>query len=99
MEKLIMDTDDLSENAWEIIARAARVSDSLKVDLGARCSGYGDEDDWLQGVLKFLQRIIEDPEGYVDYWNLEEEEGVNAVMIRETALDLSRRTKEMLDMP
>ena len=44
-----MDTDDLSDMAWEIIARAAQVSDTLKADLGARSGRYGNEDDWLLG--------------------------------------------------
>lgn len=91
-----MDTDDLSEMAWEIIARAAQVSDTLKADLGARSGRYGCEDDWLRGVLNLLQRIVEDPSDYVDYWNLEEEEGVTAAMMREIALELSRRAKETL---
>ena len=48
-----MDTDDLSEMAWEIIARAAQVSDTLKAELGTRSGKYNSEDDWLRGVLKF----------------------------------------------
>lgn len=94
-----MDTDDLSEMAWRIIARAAQVSDTLKADLGARSGRYENEDDWLRGVLKFLQRIVEDPGEYVDYWNLEEEEGVTAAMIGKIAIELSRRAKETLANP
>ncbi|MFN2118630.1 MAG: hypothetical protein ACK2T1_13230 [Candidatus Promineifilaceae bacterium] len=30
----------------------------------------------------------------MDYWNLEEEEGVTAALTREIAADLSRRAKE-----
>lgn len=97
--KISMDTDDLSEMAWDIIARAAQVSDTLKVDLGARSGRYGNEDDWLRGVLKFLQKVVEDPDDYVDYWNLEQEEGVTAAMLREIATDLSRRAKETLAKP
>ena len=71
-----MDTDDLSEMAWAIIAQAALVSDTLKVDLGARSGRNGNEDDWLRGVLKFLKKIVDAPSEYVDYWNFEVEEGV-----------------------
>lgn len=91
-----MDTDDLSGLAWDIIARAAQVSDTLKADLGSQSGRYGNEDDWLNGVLKFLQRIVEAPRDYVDYWNLEEEEGVTAAMMGEIALELSRRAKKTL---
>jgi hypothetical protein len=94
-----MDTDDLSEMAWEIIAQAAQVSDTLKADLGARSGRYGNEDDWLRGVLKFLKKIVVDPDDYVDYWNLEEEEGVTAAIMREIALDLSRWANETLAKP
>jgi hypothetical protein len=94
-----MDTDDLSDMAWDIIVRAAQVSDTLKADLGARSGRYENEDDWLCGVQKFLQRIVEEPGEYVDYWNLEEEEGVAAAMIGEIALELSRRAKETMAKP
>jgi hypothetical protein len=94
-----MDTDDLSDMAWGIIARAAQVSDTLKADLGTRSGRYDNEDDWLSGVLIFLQRIVEDPGDYVDYWNLEEEEGVTTAMMREVTLELSRRAKETLAKP
>jgi hypothetical protein len=50
-------------------------------------------------VLKFLQRIAEDPGDYVEYWNLEEEEKVTAAMIGKIALELSRRAKETLAIP
>jgi hypothetical protein len=94
--RTMMDTDDLSDMAWDIIARAAQVSDTLKADLGVRSSRYGNEDAWLRGVGKFLQKIVEEPGDYVDYWNLEEEEGVNAAMMREIALELSHRAKKTL---
>jgi hypothetical protein len=60
-----MDTDDLTEMAWEIIAQAAQVSDTLTTDLGARSGRYGNEDDWLRGVLKFFKKIVDSP---VNMW-------------------------------
>jgi hypothetical protein len=71
----------------------------LKADLGARSDRYDDEDDWLCGVQKFLQKIVGNPGDYVDDWNLEEEEGVTAAMMREIALELSRRVKDTLAIP
>jgi hypothetical protein len=94
-----MDTDDLSEMAWEIIARAAQVSNTLKADLGAESSGYGREDDWLRGVLKFLHKIVEDPGDYVKYWKLDEEEGVSSTMSRAIAWDWSRLAKATFATP
>ena len=93
-----MDTDDLSEMAYGIIVHAAQLSDTLKADLGARSLRYTNEDDWLCGVLKFLQEIVAKPDDYVDYWNLEEEEGVTASQLKEIAVYLSRRVDEILAM-
>ena len=94
-----MDTDDLSEMAWRIIVHAARVSDTLKADLGARSLRYETEDDWLRGVRKFLQEIAEEPEEYVDYWNLEEAESVTATIIGKLAAELFQRADETLTKP
>ena len=91
-----MDTDDLSEMAWDIIVQAAQVSDTLKVELCALSGNYSNEDDWLREVRKHLQEIIEDPGGYVDYWNLEEDERITATMMKNFAMELCRRVDETL---
>jgi len=94
-----MDTDNLSEKAYGIIVHAAQVSDTLKADLGARSLRYASEDDWLRGVQKLIQKIIQEPDEYMDYWNLEEEEGVTASQIQEIAGYLYRRADETLARP
>ncbi len=71
-----MDSDYFSDMAYDIIVRAARISDTLKSELGAMSGIYQNEDDWLNGVWKHLQMIMKGPDEYVDYWNLEDEEGV-----------------------
>jgi hypothetical protein len=60
-----MATDDLTEMAWEIIAQAAPGSGTLTTDLGARSGRYGNEDDWLRGVLKFFKKSVDSP---VNMW-------------------------------
>ena len=45
-----MDTDDLTEMAWDIIVSASRVSDTLKAGLGALASRFRTEEEWLRGV-------------------------------------------------
>ena len=94
-----MDTDDFSEMAYGIIVSAAQVSDTLKADLGFRAARYKTEDDWLRGVRKFLDEIVGQPQEYLDYWNLEHEEGVTTTVLRNTALELSRRAEETLAIP
>jgi hypothetical protein len=93
-----MDTDDFSEMAYGIVC-AAQVSDRLKADLGSRAARYKSEDDWLRCIRKFLDLIARKPEDYVDDWNLEQEEGVTSIVLRNLAMELSRRAEETLVTP
>ena len=53
-----MDTDDLTEMAWDVIVRAAHVSDTLKAELGAMASRFKSENEWLRGVRAHLEEIL-----------------------------------------
>ncbi|NLX53144.1 MAG: hypothetical protein GXY72_13700 [Deltaproteobacteria bacterium] len=94
-----MDTDDLTEIAWDVIVRAARVSDTLKAELGAMASRFQSEDEWLCAVRVHLEEIADDPDAYVDAWDLKHEEGVSADMIGSLAAKLSARVDKILVVP
>ncbi len=94
-----MDTDDLSEMAWDVIVCAAHVSDTLKAELGAMASRFKTEDAWLRGVRAHLIEIFEDPAEYVDYWDLENTEAVTATMIGSIAAQLCGRVDSVLSTP
>jgi len=94
-----MDTDEFSEMSYDIIIQAARISDTLKAELGALSSRYKIENEWLWGVKEHLQDIMDDPEGYVDYWNLEEEEGIESNKIKRASEDLLQRIDHVLMTP
>ena len=68
-----MDTDDLTPMAYESIIIANGITDFLKCDLGVRSKDYEDENAYLNGILKFIRKIKNDPEYYLDYWDLMEE--------------------------
>jgi len=70
---MIMDTDDLTEMAYLSIVIANGITDFLKCDLGVRSKDYENEDAYLKGILKFVERIQNNPKGYLDSWNLLEE--------------------------
>jgi hypothetical protein len=40
-------------------------------------------------------KIVDDPDGYLDYWNLEEEEGIDASQMKIVAIDLTRYVDEI----
>ena len=64
-----MDTDDLTEMAYEIIVRADYILDVLRTEIGASCAKYEDEESFLKGTLDFISRKIKNPESYLDFWN------------------------------
>lgn len=64
-----MDTDDLTEPAYKVLARAHEVLDVLRVEIGASAKGYSTEDDFLRGTLKMLKGILNNPDHYLDSWN------------------------------
>jgi hypothetical protein len=94
-----MDTDDLTEMAWGVIASASQVSDTLKAELGSMASRFRSEDEWLRGVRAHLVDIFEDPAEYVDSWDLENAEAVTASMIGSFAAELRDRVDSVLSTP
>lgn len=67
-----MDTDDLTEMAYQMIPIAGDISDYLRCDIGARCHAYRSENDYLSGTLLFLNKIVQYPENYLESWNLDD---------------------------
>jgi len=62
-----MDSDDLSEMAWEWLSRGPsgfRIPWNGILALGAR---IWNEHVWLCGVFKSLKKIAENPDSYVNY--------------------------------
>ena len=94
-----MDTDEFSEMAYDIIVRASRISETLKVELGAMSSRYKSENEWLRGAHNHLEEIIDAPEEYSDYWNLQEEEGITPDEIKKLSEDLLHRIDAVLLIP
>jgi hypothetical protein len=65
-----VDTDDLTEMAYQTIALANVASDCLKTDIGVLSHKYETEDDYLKGILGFVQIIKDSPEDYLESWNI-----------------------------
>lgn len=72
-----MDTDDLSEMAYESIRLAGEASGCLRAEIGAACSRYRNEDDFLRGILAHVRKIERSPSNYIEDWDLPEDEEVN----------------------
>ncbi len=92
-----MDTDDLSEMAYESIIIANEITDFLKTDLGVRSKDYKDENAYLNGILRFVRKIKDDPKGYLNSWNLLEELDL-AAFVKGIA-ELEKHIKKTIETP
>ena len=74
-----------------LLVHAAQVCDTLKTELGVLRYDCKNEDAWLEEVQTHLNEIAKDSESYVEYWNLEEEEGIDASQMKRIVQKLSWR--------
>lgn len=65
-----MDTDDLTPMAYETLSMSFGVCDVLRSEIGASAADFKTEDEFLRGAVEYLNSILEDPEGYLDSWDL-----------------------------
>jgi hypothetical protein len=65
-----VDTDDLSEMAYHVIRLAASTHDALKAEIGASATYYQNEEDFLNGAKDYIKEISENPENYLDSWDI-----------------------------
>ena len=70
-----MDTNDLTEKAYEILTTAEEIDHIVTVNLGAICSRLSNENEFLQVALEYLQGIIGNPKESLENWGLDENIG------------------------
>ena len=67
-----MDTNNLTEKAYEILTIAEGIDHTVTVNLGAICSRLSNEDDFLQVALEYMHSIIGNPKAFLENWGLDE---------------------------
>ena len=72
LESRDMDTNDLTEKAYEILNKAEEIDHVVTINLGAICSRLSNEDEFLQVALEYVQGIVDNPKGYIENWGLDE---------------------------
>jgi len=77
-----MDTDDLTAMAYDCIRHADEATEVLKTELGAACSKFKTEDEYLLGILMHVKSIERNPEAYLDEWNLLGETNINVFKMK-----------------
>jgi hypothetical protein len=69
-----MDTDFLTRDAYQVLILQSRaVSAFLRADIGAAARRYPNEESYLIAMHQFVSTVADDPEGYLDGWNLLDE--------------------------
>ena len=64
-----MNIDDLSPMAVDVITQSHNLLDALRNQLRVLTLKFNSEDDFLKGADKYLERIHEKPEEYLDKLN------------------------------
>ena len=68
-----MDTDDISEMAYQTLLMSESINHIITVEIGAMSNCYEDEDSYLKGILRHIRSINRSTDNYIKYWNLEGE--------------------------
>ncbi|HSW62554.1 MAG TPA: hypothetical protein VLH56_04455 [Dissulfurispiraceae bacterium] len=68
-----MDTDDLSDMAFETVRIAESIHHMITVHLGVMAGKYRDEDSFLRAALRFVCTLIKKPRNFIDEWGIEYE--------------------------
>ena len=68
-----MDTDDLTPMAHEVMSLAYGACEPMRAEIGVLAGDFSSEDEFLAGVIAFLDEVLEDPESYLDSWDLLDE--------------------------
>ncbi|AKJ65194.1 hypothetical protein [Kiritimatiella glycovorans] len=83
--------------ARDCIRLADEAVHTLSSELGAACSQYRSEDAYLEGILLDVKEIEEDPEDYLDWWNMIEE--VDVQPLREKLRILREHIEKTIRTP
>ena len=75
-----MDTDQLTQMAYGCLGLADDASDCLKTEIGAACSEFRDEDEYLEGMLEYVTEIEAEPESFLDEWDLADDTDLRSFM-------------------
>lgn len=92
-----MDTDELTEMAYETLRIAAGIADILKCELGAMSAKFHNEDEYLRRVLKFIVSIETHPEEYLDFRLLLDDTDIS--LFKRSVTSLKKHAEDTLRTP
>jgi len=67
---LYMDTNDLTEKAFESLLIAEDIDHMVTVSLGVMCNRLSSEDDFLREAFGYVKALSENPRDFMENWGL-----------------------------
>ena len=92
-----MDTNDLTEKAYEILNIAEGINHLITVHIGALAISFSEEDEYLYAILELLSEIMKDPDGFIEDWDIAEE--IDGNILKAGLERLAQYTKEVINIP
>jgi hypothetical protein len=77
-----MDTSDLTVKAYEVLNISEETNHLITVYIGAMCSRFSNENDFLEAVSELINSIKDNPEDFIDNWDLADEVNDSIVTYR-----------------
>ena len=65
-----MDTNDLTEKAFESLLIAEEIDHMVTVSLGVMCTRLSSEDDFLREAFGYVKALSENPRDFLENWGL-----------------------------
>jgi hypothetical protein len=76
-----MDTNDLTQKAYEILIQAENINHLITVHIGVICNRNETENAFLEDVLIFLKHKIDKPINFIEDWGIDDEIDVETLRI------------------
>ena len=92
-----MDTNELTSKAYEVLELSEEVHHLITVYIGAMCSRFSDENDFLKAVSKFINDIKDCPRDFIDNWDLNAE--VNEALLYTGLSKLQNHIINTIEIP
>jgi len=93
----MMDTNDVTEKAYEILILAKDRNHLITVQIGVICTHNETENDFLKEALNFLQSKIDKSDSFIEDWGIDDE--IDAEALRIGLLNFKSYVEETINTP
>ena len=92
-----MDTNDLTEKAFESLLIAEEIDHMVTVSLGVMCTRLSSEDDFLREAFGYVKALSGNPRNFLENWGLADY--LNSQVFSFKMKNLSNYIQEVIAIP